>query len=91
MWIRLNRRRYWVRGCSGIYRYFLDDTKYCRFQKCPRKNPNQLSCLDVAAGDTFEELGEDGKPAWFIKITDEDGIEMLARKYTTLFAIDGLD
>ncbi len=91
MWIRLNRRRYWVRGCSGIYRYFLPDEKYCRFQKCPRKNPNQLSRLDVSVGDRFEELGEDGKPVWSIKITDEDGIEMLARKYTTLFAIDGLD
>ena len=91
MWIRLNRRRYWVRGCSGIWHYFLDDKKYCRFQKCSQKNPNWLSYLDVAVGDRFEELGGDGKPVWSITITDEDCIEMLARKYTTLFAIDRLD
>ena len=91
MWVRLNRRKYWVRGCSGIGKYFLHDKRFCRFHKCPPNSPNSLGTLDVAVGDRFEELGDDRKPVWTLVVRSDDDLEMLARKYVTMFAIADLD
>lgn len=93
MWIKVNRNTYWVRGCSFPKPEFIgnDRYRYCKFAKCTIKKPNSLSPLYVGIGDTFTELNMELKPVRVLEINSEEDLEMLARIYTTKFAIEDLE
>ena len=91
MWIKVNRNTHWVRGCSFPEPEFIGNDRYCKFAKCTIKKPNSLSPLYVGIGDTFTELTMDLKPVRVLEINSEEDLEMLARIYTTKFAIEDLE
>lgn len=91
MWIKVNRNTHWVRGCSFPMLEFIGNDRYCKVDKCTIKKPNSLSPLYVGIGDTFTELNMELKPVRVLEINSEEDLEMLARIYTTKFAIEDLE